>query len=704
MRRILATSVALFALAFSASNPANAAQSGQPDAVNTPINTTVEIDVLANDGNLGQIRGAVNTQAAHGTARWISGRIEYMPNMGYSGVDSFRYTVIGTTGRAVMQKVIIIVGGKQAVTLHGTATDSPLANALITADVGIARFQTSADDNGNYSLSIAGFGDTMVQLTAFGNGPQAQVQLRSTVGGISRIRVQAGDGVLTRDENNQVQVNQLSTAQAYLLYVANGSQDIANQDELDLVAGSIDLTALTQMAAAIKLVADGAYPLPPGIDDTYALISDPNAFAQFVSDVNTEDPTALTLAFQQTIADPDVRIPANNQDYFGSLNLISVFGAPGTVDVRYIQGNRVNLNPNGTGSFFSPLKLNPVPAVNWNFNGNVAHIVPVNPIEIPFYPTVNGQTVLAIETYVAYDLTLLYEGGDQDIYAMTQFRHVHYPDGQLPDSDETYNFPIYGLRDGKGNLRYTPVELTVPRAFRVGSWPSTPFDFGTAIFSFASDGTGTGIASGYTRSFNWKIDANGTLLVDYPDNGDTAAYVRVGNDGSYGDAVMSVFSSDRGFGSRFGASYVSDGFFNFSDVNLVQSWASGFDLSSTSVVPYSQFYVRLNGPGSTGDLFTKIYSDGSTTSTPLSWLIEPDETMMATNYWSAANGNVPFCSPPVVGVCEAYSARSWKRIAVAGNRIYVLEELYSDSAPYDGRITSNEVFSQRLNFYEASAP
>lgn len=682
-----------------------AAIPGQPDAVWTPGGSTVLINVLANDGNIGKIRSVAVTKPLHGKVRWVSGRAEYTPNAGYTGTDSFRYSVIGTTGRAANQLVTVAVGDANAVVLQGTATDAPLANATITANVGIARFLTTATANGDYSLPVAGSGGTMVQLNAFGKGSQSQVQLRSTVGGIDQIRAQAGDGVLARAENNQVQITQLSTAQAYLLYFANGSQDIADQVDLDLVAGSIDVNSLMQMAAAVKLVADGQYPLPAGISDTYALISNADALAQFVSDVNTNDPDAIANAIEETVADADVVVPAVENDFVGTANLISELGAPGTVSTGYFQGSRLQLDAGGGGTLYSTV-VNPNPAVSWSFSGNTAHVVPSSPVTISGWVTINGQQIVRESTEAAFDLVKLYEGGGHDLYSFTAQVNFHYPNGEYPDFSTSEQSTINAIEDGTGVLPYTAGELATPRAFAVTGRPVLANGAGAAMFTFNGNGTGYSTDTRhFSRAFNWGINSTGSLIVSYPDNGDGTIYTRIGNDGGFADAVMTVFNTSAGHAASFGASYVSDGGAGFFGVDLAKSWLSGFSISSTSVIDFGQFYVRLDGPGMTGSQ-SSVYSDGSTTSFPFSWLAPPDGTMLATSYWSSANGNVTYCTPIVLNVCEAYRGRRWQRIAVDGNRIYVLEELYGDGAlgSRDGQTTNAEMISQRLNFYEVSMP
>jgi hypothetical protein len=61
------------------------------DAATTPANTPITVDVLANDSGTGLTITAV-TQPAHGTVTITGGKVQYVPNAGYSGVDPFGYT------------------------------------------------------------------------------------------------------------------------------------------------------------------------------------------------------------------------------------------------------------------------------------------------------------------------------------------------------------------------------------------------------------------------------------------------------------------------------------------------------------------------------------------------------------------------------------------------------------------------------------
>ncbi len=71
------------------------------DSASTDEDTSVDIDVLANDsdpeGNLDPSSLAVHSQPANGTATVVGGQIRYTPDPDFSGTDTFTYEVCDTT-------------------------------------------------------------------------------------------------------------------------------------------------------------------------------------------------------------------------------------------------------------------------------------------------------------------------------------------------------------------------------------------------------------------------------------------------------------------------------------------------------------------------------------------------------------------------------------------------------------------------------
>lgn len=81
------------------------------DSVQTPENTPVSIDVLANDLDPDGLSLSLSqvSAPAHGTATIVNGQIEYTPTAFYWGADSFTYTVRNSAGRFVQGTVTVDV-------------------------------------------------------------------------------------------------------------------------------------------------------------------------------------------------------------------------------------------------------------------------------------------------------------------------------------------------------------------------------------------------------------------------------------------------------------------------------------------------------------------------------------------------------------------------------------------------------------------
>ncbi len=85
------------------------------DGVPTPLNTAVTVNVLLNDSDPNNDPLTITTvgTAAHGTAvKASSTNIQYTPTTGYSGADSFTYTISDGNGGSDTGTVFVIVDGQ----------------------------------------------------------------------------------------------------------------------------------------------------------------------------------------------------------------------------------------------------------------------------------------------------------------------------------------------------------------------------------------------------------------------------------------------------------------------------------------------------------------------------------------------------------------------------------------------------------------
>ena len=670
------------------------------DSAVTTRGGTVAIDVLANDpGVTGRTALRMQAHPAHGSVLVADGKLVYTPAPGYSGRDTLRYSI--KTQRVFgIATVTIDVG--DALTLSGGVTDGG-SNAGVTATVGPHRFQGKAAADGSYTLDVIGRDGDMVALES-ASGP---VALLSIVGGFTRLRQEAGtDGVLVRGENNQVQVTRLSAALAYLLQLANGGDPLASEAELDAAHGALDTNVLLQMAAAIKLVADGDYALPKGVPDTLALISDTDAYQQFIGEVSTADPQALEDAIAATMADPDV-VPASSEAAMVGARSIMYGGADGSVRVGVVHGERVRLLAGGVGSY-AATDAAADDGVSWTFAAGAAQVILDVPRQGEYIVYVGGVPVRAIDTFERLDIATLVDGGasGRDLVGVRRYRHVSYPDNpELPDQFYSGTITALSHRDGVAEVPFQASEFPAIRALQVhrpeifGDGASNePLDGSNyALHQFNAGGAGQLLDDG--QAFTWSLDAEGRVAVAYAD-GETALLRRLLQDDGKGDGVMAEYLLPGGrTKALYTLSSVRDGSLVFDAANVARPWRSGFDISQTAYDfgdDYG-FYIVLDGPGQTG---SQVFVDAAgIQAQPLSWLL-PGGTMVARHYRDAA-GWQPECTLGVNG-CYIQRERRWVPVSRSGDRIYVHEELLQD--PDASGPLPPALLSQRANFYQVEAP
>jgi len=112
-----------------------------PDNATTPFNTPVTIPVTTNDVATGSTinpASVVPTQPAHGSVSCdTAGNCTYTPTTGYTGVDTFNYTVCDNEAppRCGSTTVTVVVGPKANDDTLTTSQDSPKSDNVSTNDV-----------------------------------------------------------------------------------------------------------------------------------------------------------------------------------------------------------------------------------------------------------------------------------------------------------------------------------------------------------------------------------------------------------------------------------------------------------------------------------------------------------------------------------------------------------------------------------------
>ncbi|MBI3445964.1 MAG: FecR domain-containing protein, partial [Magnetospirillum sp.] len=131
--------------------------------VSNPAGGSVTLDVRSNDTNAAHIT-AVGA-ASHGTVKIVNDQLVYTPTQGYSGTDSFSYTVSNTA--TLSDNSTVTVYGSAKVTLTITAPAPPIANAftISTAATDATHLNLNVGDQAPVNIAIS---DIINNFTAHG--------------------------------------------------------------------------------------------------------------------------------------------------------------------------------------------------------------------------------------------------------------------------------------------------------------------------------------------------------------------------------------------------------------------------------------------------------------------------------------------------------------------------------------------------------
>lgn len=328
------------------------------------------------------------------------------------------------------------------VTLTGTVTDAPIANAVVTATLGDETFTATADANGVYSLEIAVDEDStsgFVTLSARGVGPQSYVEFTSLAGTFASLRTQAGgDGTLSNTENFATQITNVSTAQAVLLKEANGGNPIADEESLRALSATLDSQEVLDLATAIKLYVDDSanYPMPDGATSLLALMSSAATREQFTDDAFDQNPTAFQNAQTAIVTDNSLTRPVSNDSLPAKLTVAMLSDA---AEFSFNYFNRVNsytFDADGTGTAAAgqwqhvdsepPLNGSSVDTT-WTVNGGRVEIAYAQSVRVDSYedcPDIPDQAFAQL-TSDGVTLTLL----SDRVVAITETTDITYPAG-----------------------------------------------------------------------------------------------------------------------------------------------------------------------------------------------------------------------------------------------------------------------------------
>lgn len=399
-----------------------------------------------------------------------------------------------------------------SLTLAGTVTDAPIANAVVTATVGGETFTTNADANGVYSLEIeieAANSADFVTLQARGVGDQSFVEFTSLAGSFQSLAAQAGDdGALSNDENFSTQITNVSTAEAVLLVEANGGQAVTSDSVLQSLGTAINGQDVLDLATAIKLAVDDSvnYPLPEGQTSILELASNATARQQFIDDVYEQNPETFATAQTSIAQDPGLSQPLSTEDIPSDLTAALLSTDAG---FTFNYSNRVSsytFEPDGTG-FATAGSFDQ--AMTWAIEGSTIRVAFTAPVETVSYDAENCDgTVRQVEAhYVSEGVTLTLLSGRT--LATTETSDVSYADcPALADREVTSTSARTILTEA--DFQVIDVEELRGAAQTIYVYDGAQGAIVADVADIGADGTG--VTWQTNKSFTWTVDATNHFI------------------------------------------------------------------------------------------------------------------------------------------------------------------------------------------------
>ncbi|WP_033408949.1 Ig-like domain-containing protein [Rudaea cellulosilytica] len=215
-----------------------------PDTYNATINTPLNVSapgVLANDTlNGGTISG--HTNPTHGTLVFnADGSFVYTPTTGYTGQDSFNYTLTNAGGSSTALVNIVVLNGPAAepdsyTTVVGTALNVSAPGVLVN------------DNLGNPNATLQSFGGGSLGGSVTTNAPGASVALGTS------------GGTLTLNANGSLSLTAPATAGTYTFLYRIGN-----------VKGTSDATVTIQVNQPPSITSVGPANFSVGTNGTYTI-------------------------------------------------------------------------------------------------------------------------------------------------------------------------------------------------------------------------------------------------------------------------------------------------------------------------------------------------------------------------------------------------------------------------------------------------
>lgn len=389
-------------------------------------------------------------------------------------------------------------GAQFQLTLKGVVTDDIIANALVSAWVGNTRFDTEANEQGEYEITLTineSKLDDLVYLEAKGQGAQEHVLLASQLISFRDLLAQAGDDkVLGKLENIRVNITNYSTAEMALL-LRDGFEPgsaASYKRSLSLVSGQETL----QLAALLKIIIDNpSYDLPTGVGDTYEFAKNAEMVQQY-RDVQGLNSGALIDGTIQEIRKNSNLLPESVQTLAGTYWL-------GNPDMYSSGAMLVRFDSQGLGHIAGEAGQ---ADMTWTRDKDIVQIDIAQGLATKSQVTIDGVSGVWVIKKINLSIIATTSGTSSVEYsAFLEFEG----ESALAQVQTTNIFNYFNLTNVQ--------EAITPNAEQlVGEWWSSLNKERSESYVFNQDGTGVlkVYGSDINFAFSWSI-VNGAVTLEY---------------------------------------------------------------------------------------------------------------------------------------------------------------------------------------------
>lgn len=471
-------------------------------------------------------------------------------------------TVTDRLGQSTSQtQSIKVLRNTSQVTLSGIVTDSPVANAQVTAQAGQTSVQVQAGNDGTYLIELEvdeTETEQLVMLSARGSeaNNQTHIEFKSLLPSTTSLKRLAGeDGILNKEESFAVNVTNVSTAEFALLQ-QNG--ELPQSDaQLTRRQNGVDAQQKLELAALIKAVVDFNVDLPDGLSSTLELASNNEHANDLKAKLASEKPEIMTQSLAAIKADA---------------NLLA--GVSGSLEGDYIINWPSHYNNR---------------AIHISLNGdNSATVTASNQVNVT-WQKVDNQVTVDLSTQALY-LDTWHKNGNAYQKQLKSLSFILLEAKDAVISVELINGDVALIENGTeivadetnaltgiANLLKKPKALQLSSAQWLGTWSIQTFndlesDAEVMTFSVNADGT---ISEPSNTLTNWRLN-NGHFALQYDDEGVTREITFwLNKEWAEGTAYQAIGLDNNPYNQTFYGLFVKHAEVAFDEENIVGRWHGG---------------------------------------------------------------------------------------------------------------------------------